>query len=144
MKPVILFLLFTIWLYGCNNETPNSQDLTSRLIIHYQDQRLSYSLTFTKTNSLILTTSDRIQKSVQFDNSSSKVLDSLINVLKQRNSDTLHFLPHLEYGGTYSLTIPFDTSLNTTLIHGENKPKIIYDLVTWAEDLKTKSFTTSQ
>ena len=139
-----LSFLFSICLCGCNKEGPNIKDLTSRLVLDYKDQHTSYSLSFTKTNSRTLTTSDKIQKTLPFDKSDSKTLDSFINVLKQQNSDTLYFLPHLEAGGSYSIIIPFDTSLNATLTYGENKPKILYDLVSWVEKLKEKSFSTSK
>ncbi len=144
MKLVRFSILISICLWGCNNESHNRKNLTSRMVLDFKDKHNSYSLSFTTINSLTLTTSDKIQKTVPFDKSDSKTLDSFMNVLKQKKSDTLHFLPHLEAEGSYSIILPFDTSLNATLTYGENKPKILYDLVTWAEELKARSFSTSK
>ncbi len=141
MKNILIFLFIGLCTSSCETDSKEKvKKSIDVLVIKYDDQGNEYSLHFTKSDSLMLTSS-KINGNIFITDKLIKAkVDSFITMIKEQKSDSIFFLPHLQTGGIYSVSFPLDTILNSSFRYGDNNRRVYYDFVKWVDSIKANFY----
>ena len=130
--------LIVFCLFGCGTNTNKIKNHSTELLtVQYSNENEQYSLKFNDPDSVSYISSTKFY-STNLDKLNKQKLDSFIKIIKVKKSDSIYFLPHLQTGGKYSVSLPSSSFLNVEFRYGDNKPKVFYDLIQWVELVKSQ------
>ena len=130
--------LIVFCLFGCGTNTNKIKNHSTELLtVQYSNENEQYSLKFNDPDSVSYISSTKFY-STNLDKLNKQKLDSFIKIIKVKKADSIYFLPHLQTGGKYSVSLPSSSFLNVEFRYGDNKPKVFYDLIQWLELVKSQ------